>query len=131
MAEHAELIDWQYYEQISQQRLLIPHQQARANEIAAYSADLDSYVQLPMISGVPVSVIDSDFEQQQIDNAEPDQVAALQLWQQEGSAWSQEQASLSNGQYIALTDSDHLVPLQRPHQVQQALDWLFAQLQLP
>jgi polyhydroxybutyrate depolymerase len=131
VAEHAELMDWQYYEQISQQRLLIPQQQARASEIAAYSADLDSYAQLPMISAVPVSVIDSDFEQQQIDNAEPEQIAAMQLWQQEGSAWSQEQASLSNGQYIALTDGDHLVPLQQPYQVQQALDWLFAQLQLP
>jgi polyhydroxybutyrate depolymerase len=131
VAAHPDLMDWQYFEQVSQQRLLIPNQQARATEIAAYIADLDSYAQLAMVSAVPVSVIDSDFEQGQIDSAEPDQIAALQLWQQEGRQWSQEQASLSNGQYIALMSSDHLVPLQQPAQVQQALDWLFSQLQSP
>lgn len=131
VAGHPELMDWQYFEQVSQQRLLIPHQQARATEIASYIADLDGYAQLPMVTGIPVSVIDSDFEQAQIDAAEPEQVEALMLWQQEGAQWSQEQASLSNGQYIALTDSDHLVPLQQPNQIKQAIDWLFAQLQLP
>jgi polyhydroxybutyrate depolymerase len=131
VANHAELMDWQYFEQISQQRLLIPNQQSRAREIAAYSADLDHYAQLPMISAIPVSVIDSDFERLAIAAADPEQVAPLQQWQQEGSQWAQEQASLSNGQYIALTDSDHLVPLQHPQQIKQAIDWLFAQLQLP
>lgn len=131
VAGHPDLMDWQYFEQVSQQRLLIPHQQARATEIASYIADLDGYAQLPMVTGIPVSVIDSDFEQAQIDTAEPEFVEALMQWQQEGTQWSQEQASLSNGQYIALTDSDHLVPLQQPSQVKQAIDWLFAQLQLP
>ncbi|WP_051219690.1 alpha/beta fold hydrolase [Rheinheimera baltica] len=132
-AQHNVSVDWNYFEQIMQLRLLIPQQQARATEIAAYIADLDSYATLPMISAIPVSVIDSDFEQQQIEQAanEPELAAALQLWQQEGSAWSAEQASLSNGQYIALADSDHLVPLQQPQQIKLALDWLFRQAQLP
>lgn len=123
--------DWTYFEQIMQQRLLISHQQARATEIASYIADLNGYAQLPMVTAIPVSVIDSDFEQQQIADAEPAQVAALQLWQQEGSEWSAEQASLSNGQYIALPDSDHLVSVQQPEQIKQALDWLYSQLQQP
>ncbi|GAB59667.1 alpha/beta hydrolase [Rheinheimera nanhaiensis] len=125
-------IDWSYFEQIMQLRLLIPQQQARAREIAAYSADLDSYATLPMITSIPVSVIDSDFEQQQIAQVDDDAelLAALEQWQQEGSAWSAEQASVSNGQYIALTNSDHLVPLEQPLQIKQALDWLFSQLQL-
>lgn len=109
------------------------HQQARAREIAAYIADLDSYATLPMISAIPVSVIDSDFEQQQIAQAGDDAQlrATLEQWQQEGSAWSAEQASISNGQYISLSGSDHLVPLQQPDTVKQALDWLFQQAQLP
>jgi polyhydroxybutyrate depolymerase len=134
VAENDVEMDWTYFEQIMQLRLLIPQQQARAREIAAYIADLDGYAQLPMVSAIPVSVIDSDFEQQQIDLAqedEPELAEALRLWQQEGSAWSAEQASLSNGQYIALSDSDHLVPVQQPEQIKQALDWLFGQLQLP
>ncbi|CAM3696608.1 alpha/beta hydrolase [Rheinheimera salexigens] len=125
--------DLGYFEQIIQRRLLIPQQQARATEIASYIADLDGYASLPMVSAIPVSVIDSDFEQQQIEQAQeqPELAAALQLWQQEGSAWSAEQASLSNGQYIALSNSDHLVPVQQPEQIKHALDWLFSQLQLP
>ena len=131
VSAHADLMDWTYFEQISQHRLLIPNQQSRAREIAAYTADLNQYAALPMVTGIPVSVIDSDFESEAIAQAPADQVAALQQWQQEGTQWSQEQASVSNGQYIALSDSNHLVPLQHPQQIQQALDWLFAQLQLP
>ncbi|SEH67122.1 Poly(3-hydroxybutyrate) depolymerase [Rheinheimera pacifica] len=133
VAQHNVQLDWSYFEQIMQLRLLIPQQQARAREIAAYIADLDGYAQLPMVSAIPVSVIDSDFEQQQIDLAqdEPELAAALRLWQQEGSAWSAEQALISNGQYIALSNSDHLVPVQKPEQIKQALDWLFRALQLP
>lgn len=133
VSQHNVQLDWSYFEQILQLRLLIPQQQARAREIAAYTADLDSYASLPMVSGIPVSVIDSDFEQQQIEQAagEPELVAALQQWQQEGSAWSAEQASLSNGQYITLTNSDHMVPLQQPQSIKHALDWLFNQAQLP
>ncbi|MDP2717014.1 alpha/beta hydrolase [Rheinheimera sp.] len=134
VAQHNVQLDWSYFEQIIQQRLLIPQQQARAIEIAGYIADLDGYAALPMLSAIPISVIDSDFEQQQIDSVqedEPELAEALRLWQQEGSAWSAEQASLSNGQYIALSNSDHLVPVQQPEQIKQALDWLFGQLQLP
>ena len=124
-------MDWTYYEQIMQRRLLIPHQQSRALEIAHYTADLNSYASLPMVTGIPVSVIDSDFESAQIAAAEDQSLAAALLqWQQEGSAWSSEQASLSNGQYVALTDSDHLVPVEQPAQIKQAIDWLFSQLQL-
>lgn len=127
--EYGTDIDWRYLEQIMQQRLLISHQQARAREIAAYIADLDGYATLPMITAIPVSVIDSDFEQQDIAAAADDAelLAALQKWQQEGSAWSANQAAVSHGQYIPLTGSDHMVPLQQPQVIQQALEWLLNQ----
>ncbi|WP_213995547.1 alpha/beta hydrolase [Arsukibacterium sp.] len=124
------LMDWHYFDLISQQRLLIPHQQSRAREIAAYSADLDAYAALPMLSAIPVSVIDTDFEQAQID-ANPESAELLSLWQQESTNWNQQQAEQANGQYIALSDSDHLVALEQPEKIKAALDWLFAQLQLP
>ncbi|KKO45897.1 hypothetical protein WG68_07740 [Arsukibacterium ikkense] len=124
------LMDWHYFDLISQQRLLISHQQSRAREIAAYSEDLDVYAALPMVTAIPVSVIDTDFEQAQI-AANPDDAELLRLWQQESTHWHQQQAEQSNGQYIALSNSDHLVALQQPEQIKTALDWLFAQLQLP
>jgi pimeloyl-ACP methyl ester carboxylesterase len=125
-----QLMDWQYYQQVSQRRLLITHQQSRAREIAAYSADLQAYAALAPVTAIPVSVMDTDFETADLP-ADAEQAARLLMWQQEGTAWSMEQAVLSNGQYIALTNSDHLVPLQQPEQIKQALDWLFSQLQLP
>lgn len=124
------LMDWHYFDLISQQRLLISHQQSRAIEIAAYSADLDAYAALPMLIAIPVSVIDTDFEQAQIDAA-PENAELLRLWQQESNSWNQDQATLSHGQYIALADGDHLVALQQPEKIKAALDWLFAQLQMP
>ena len=124
------LMNWHYFDLISQQRLLINHQQSRAREIAAYSADLNAYAALPMLTALPVSVIDTDFEQAQID-ANPGNAERLRLWQQESIAWNQQQAELANGQYIALNNSDHLVALQQPEKIKVALDWLFAQLQLP
>jgi poly(3-hydroxybutyrate) depolymerase len=124
------LMDWPYFDLISQQRLLVSHQQSRAREIAAYTADLDAYAALPMLTAIPISVIDTDFEQAQID-ANPDNAELLRLWQQESTSWNQQQAELANGQYIALTNSDHLLALQQPEQIKAALDWLFAQLQLP
>lgn len=124
------LMNWHYFDLISQQRLLINHQQSRAREIAAYSADLNAYAALSMLTAIPVSVIDTDFEQAQID-ASPDNAELLRLWQQESTAWNQQQAEQANGQYIALADSDHLVALHQPEQIKAALDWLFAQLQLP
>ena len=124
------LMNWHYFDLISQQRLLINHQQSRAREIAAYSADLNAYAALSMLTAIPVSVIDTDFEQAQID-ASPDNAELLRLWQQESTAWNQQQAEQANGQYIALADSDHLVALHQPEHIKAALDWLFAQLQLP
>ncbi|MBV2130323.1 alpha/beta hydrolase [Arsukibacterium indicum] len=124
------LMDWQYFDLISQQRLLIRHQQSRAREIAAYTADLNAYAALPMLTAIPVSVIDTDFEQAQID-ANPENAEQLLLWQQESNSWNQQQAELANGQYIVLSNSDHLVALEQPEKIKAALDWLFAQLQLP
>lgn len=129
-AQHQSLMDWSYFDLASQQRLLIAHQQARAKEIANYAADLDAYADLASVTAIPVSVIDTDFEKAEI-AANPEQADSLLLWQQEGSEWSRLQAELSHGQYIALTDADHLLMLQQPEQIKLALEALLQQLQLP
>ncbi|GAA0361726.1 hypothetical protein GCM10009092_27620 [Bowmanella denitrificans] len=124
--QSAALMDWNFFDVLSQQRLLVGHQQTRAREIAGYSADLDAYAALPLPASVPVSVIDSDFEEQDIQN-NPDNAKALRLWQQEGSAWSKQLAEFSGGQYISLEQADHMVMFQHPEVIQQAIDWLVAQ----
>lgn len=129
-AEHQSVMDWSYFDLASQQRLLLSHQQARAKEIANYAADLDAYAELAWLTAIPVSIIDTDFEKAQI-TADPAQADSVLLWQQEGSEWSRLQAEMSHGQYIPLTNADHLLMLQQPEQIARALEVLLQQLQLP
>jgi len=123
--DYASQMDWAYYDFMAQQRLRIERQQSRAIEIAAYAEDLDAYMALPFFTKTPVSVVNTDFEQQQI-KQNPEQKAELTAWQLEGDHWSQQQASDSGGQYIELKDSNHLVLFQQPQRIIQALDWLMA-----
>lgn len=118
-------LDWAYFDFMVKQRLRIERQQNRAKEIAGYADDLDVYQALPFYSQRPVSVINSDFEQQHI-NKNPEQKSQLLAWQQEGDGWSKQQAKRSGGQYIELKDSDHLVVFQQPAVVTQAVEWLIA-----
>ncbi|MBN7819536.1 alpha/beta fold hydrolase [Bowmanella yangjiangensis] len=121
----APLMDWNFLDVVSQQRMLVGPQQTRAREIAFYANDLDAYAVLALPSSVPVSVIDSDFEEKDIQN-NPDNAEMLRLWQQEGTAWSKQVAEFSSGQYISLEQTDHMVMFQKPEAIKQAIDWLVA-----
>ena len=123
--QYQSLMDWQYFNLVSQQRLLVSHQQSRAREIASYTADLEAYQALAPISSVPVSVIDSDFEAAEV-VADLSNAAAINAWQQESAEWNQTQASLSGGDYLPLVNSHHLVMLQQPEVVLQAVQSLLA-----
>lgn len=125
-ADYARLMDWRYFDFMAQQRLRVERQQSRAKEIAMYDADLDLYQALPLYTKRPVSVINSDFEQQQI-KQNSEQKQQLIEWQQEGDDWSKAQAAVSGGQYIELQDADHLVMFQHPQALLKAVDWLMAQ----
>ncbi len=122
---YASQMDWGYFDFMAQQRLRLERQQSRAREIAAYAADLNLYQKLPMYTKRPVSVLNSDFESQQMQQ-NPTQKAEILAWQQEGDHWSQQQAKQSGGQYIELKQSDHWVLFQHPAEVVQAVDWLTA-----
>ncbi|MBU2222706.1 MAG: hypothetical protein KKB00_01590, partial [Gammaproteobacteria bacterium] len=122
--------DWDYFDQISQQRKTPKRQQQRAIEIAHYAKDLDLFAALPAISDIPVTVIDSDFETMDI-AADPSQAEQLQLWQQQGSAWSEQLANTSGGQYLPLANSHHLVMFQHPEKILAAVDWLRIKISQP
>jgi pimeloyl-ACP methyl ester carboxylesterase len=128
--EHQAQMDWDYFDQISQQRKTPKRQQQRAIEIAHYAKDLDLFAALPAISDIPVTVIDSDFETMDI-AADPSQAGQLQLWQQQGSAWSKQLANTSGGQYLPLANSHHLVMFQHPEKILAAVDWLRIKISQP
>ncbi len=119
------LMDWQYFDLVSQQRLLISHQQSRAREIASYSADLEAYQALAPLSSVPVSVIDSDFEAAEV-AADFSNADTIKAWQKESNEWNRTQASIAGGEYVPLVKSHHLVMLQQPEVVVQAVQHLLA-----
>lgn len=119
------LMDWQYFDLVSQQRLLISHQQSRAREIASYSADLEAYQALAPLSSVPVSVIDSDFEAAEV-AADFSNADTIKAWQKESNEWNRTQASIASGEYVPLVKSHHLVMLQQPEVVVQAVQHLLA-----
>ncbi|CAI3799985.1 alpha/beta fold hydrolase [Rheinheimera sp. MM224] len=123
--DYADQMDWAYFDFMAQQRLRIERQQNRAKEIASYADDLDAYQAQPFYTKRPVSVINSDFELQKI-NQNPEQKTQLLAWQQEGDGWSKQQAERSGGQYIELKQSDHLVLFQQPAAITEAVDWLIA-----
>lgn len=122
-AEHRAVMDWNYFDLISLQRQSPARQQQRAIEIANYAKDLDLYAALPPVTDIPISVIDSDFETAAI-QADPAQATPLLQWQQQGSAWSQQLAERSGGQYLPLSNSHHLVMFQHPDKILAAVDWL-------
>ena len=122
-AEHRAVMDWNYFDLISLQRQSPARQQQRAIEIANYAKDLDLYAALPPVTDIPISVIDSDFETAAI-QADPAQATPLLQWQQQGSAWSQQLAERSGGQYLPLSNSHHLVMFQHPDKIVAAVDWL-------
>jgi pimeloyl-ACP methyl ester carboxylesterase len=116
-------MDWTFFNAISQQRFLIDRQQTRAMEIVHYYEDLNAMAKLDLITRVPVSVIDSDFELPQIaDNA--DAKETMTKWMEEGTQWSKLVAKSSGGQYIAVPDASHLVPLEHPDVIVDAINGL-------
>jgi pimeloyl-ACP methyl ester carboxylesterase len=119
------VMDWQYFDLVSQQRLLVSHQQSRAREIASYATDLEVYQALAPLSGLPVSVIDSDFESVE-QQGNPEHALSIQRWQQESKAWNQTQAAISGGDYLPVASSNHLLMLQHPELVLQAMQALMS-----
>lgn len=117
-------MDWNYYDQISLRRASITKQLIRAKEIMNYHDDLAEAMKLDITYAVPLSVIDTDFESNDIANAEDDVVDRLNKWQQEGSQWSKLIAERSRGQYIPLVNSDHMAVFEQPEQIIDAINLL-------
>lgn len=115
------VMDWDYYHKMVQQRLTINGQKARAMNIAKYPNDLDAVANIKINLSIPITVIDSDFEQAQIDNA-VENIDAMKRWQQEGTVWSKEIADKTGGQYLPLSQAQHLVVFEHPDVIKAAID---------
>ncbi|GHG00106.1 alpha/beta fold hydrolase [Thalassotalea marina] len=119
--EFSQLMDWDYYHAMVKRRLTIAGQKARAMNIAKYPSDLDAVADIKINNSIPITVIDSDFEQAQIDSAD-ENIDVMIRWQQEGTTWSKEIATKTNGQYIPLNQAKHLVVFEHPEVIKSAID---------
>lgn len=114
-------MDWQYFYLISQGRAEVDKQVTRAKEIINYHDDLANVLNSDISTSVPITVIDTDFESHDIENAEPEYVDDLAKWQQEGTLWSHLISEQSGGQYVPLNNSDHMAVFQHPDEIIKAL----------
>ncbi|NUZ11866.1 alpha/beta hydrolase [Pseudoalteromonas sp. McH1-7] len=121
-SEFAQHMDWDYFNQIMQTRYSIEAQLIRVNEMMNYHDDLELVRNWQPDSSIPITVIDSEFEQLDIEKAETEEArAGLIKWEAEGRKWSQEVAEISGGQYLPITSTEHLIPLTHPELITQAL----------
>ncbi|MCG9760386.1 MULTISPECIES: alpha/beta hydrolase [Pseudoalteromonas] len=121
-SEFAQHMDWGYFNQIMQTRYSIEAQLIRVNEMMNYHDDLELVRNWQPDSSIPITVIDSEFEQLDIEKAETEEArAGLIKWEAEGRKWSQEVAEISGGQYLPITSTEHLIPLTHPELIKQAL----------
>lgn len=118
---YQEEMNWPYFDLISQSRASIEKQLIRAKEVMNYHDDLVIVQGIEISTSIPITVIDTDFETHDIETAEPEYVDVLKLWQQEGSQWSQLISEQSGGQYIPLTNSDHMAVFQHPDEIIKAI----------
>lgn len=122
--KYANDVDWSYYDAISQSRASIDKQIIRAREVINYHDDLNTVSEFEITDAVPITIIDTDFELKEIENAEPEYVEGLTKWHQEGTQWSQMIAKRSHGQYIPLENSSHMVTFQHPEAIIEAITHL-------
>ena len=120
--DYAQYMDWDYFNLIMQTRHSIAAQLTRVHEVMNYHDDLELVKDWQPDGSIPISIIDSDFESEDIAQADDEAVKAKLLkWQNEGRKWSQEVAAASGGQYISLSSTEHLIPFTHPEVIEQAL----------
>ena len=128
--QNKELMDWTFFDNISQRRLLISHQKTRAIEIANYHNDLELARGFTFASDVPISSIDSDFELKDIAYAESEgnteYVQELERWMAEGTQWSKSISESSGGVYRAIEDADHMVMFEHPAVIVEVIEQTLA-----
>ncbi len=112
-------IDWSFIEYMQTQRLKVVHQQNLFKEIAIYGKELSTVESLTWPQRIPLTIIDTQFEQEYVDNTEePDAKSGLIKWQIDAKQYYQRLAAMSdNGQYIESQSRAHLIQFQQPELV--------------
>lgn len=108
--------DWAYLEAIFAARLKTANLQNLFAEIAMYDEDLRQAAALAFPKHIPLTILDTDFEQGYIEKTEDeDALAGLEQWRRDGYTYYQKLVkAASKGRYIPLETKEHLLPFANP-----------------
>jgi len=108
--------DWAYVESMFAKRLATENLKNLIREIAIYGDDLDRALLDGFPSQIPLTVIDTDFEQRYIDHSDDEEAKkGLAAWREDGRKYYRQLVEASeNGDYIPLSTKEHLLPFSDP-----------------
>ncbi|MCC2618311.1 alpha/beta fold hydrolase [Aestuariibacter halophilus] len=112
-------MDWTLVDTVFEARLN-PVQQANTFlEIAGYGSDLDAVKAVTWPASIPLTIVDTDFEQHYIDNTDDAEAReGLEQWRADAKAYYQELVAASDkGRYVPVDSHAHLYQVEYPQQV--------------
>ncbi len=116
--------DWNYVKFMFSNRLKINNLKNVFREIAHYDHDLDTAYQIGFPNNIPLTIIDTNFEQQYLNQTKDAEVRkGLNLWRLDAKDYYQKLTKASiNGRYIPLQTKEHLIPFSDPDFLVKLID---------
>ncbi len=108
--------DWKYLNLIFSNRLKINNLKNLFSEIANYQQDLDLAFHSGFPTDIPLTIIDTDFEQAYIETSKDNkEKEGLRQWKIEATKYYTQLANDSvKGKYLSLKTQQHLLPFSQP-----------------
>lgn len=109
-------VDWPHIEHMQKQRLKVLHQQNLFKEIAIYGQELAAVKSLIWPKSIPLTIIDTQFESDYIDNTtEEEAKSGLIKWQNDAKQYYQDLVTHSKmGKYLESESRAHLIQFEQP-----------------
>jgi len=119
-------VEWDYVLRLMKARLDVINQLNLFKEIAFYQDDLNAAAKLTWPQNIPTLIIDTQFEQAYIEQAEdPTKKQELITWQQDAKQYYQSLAALSShNQYLELDSRAHLFQFEQPQRLMGLINTL-------
>lgn len=116
LAQNDSDTDWQYVDELFKKRLSVQNLTNLFTEIAKYDSDIEAAYQAGFPKSIPLTIIDTDFEQNYIDqNEDKKQKQALNAWREDAKSYYQQLTKASiKGNYLTPTTQEHLLPFSNP-----------------
>ena len=119
-------MDWSYYSAIEAVRNTRDYQIEKFREVTHYREDLLEAKRNPLLTNLPLVIIDSDFETGYLPKIEDELIkASIVQWRDEGRDWFFELAQRSKcGAYWPLESQEHLIMMEQPELIARAVEKL-------